>query len=123
MRKSKNFENGFVELSTGDIVNIYPESLNDAIEKFDNLISAAVMVHFDEILKSKKQNGDTNTMPILIKEVHHLVSTQFVNHGMCLRWILMTLLKQRFDLLLNESKRKSSKNSIVNVIKHTKLTH
>lgn len=102
-----------VILSTGTAIDMQSTTIKEEIDAFDNLLSATVMEHFANILKISTSEGNYDcALDILQNEVDHLVDNVFIDHKMCLKSILTTLLMQRFGFFITnvlENQEKKTK--------------
>lgn len=97
------FNKDYITLSNGAVADMNINSIQEAIDAFDNLLSMIVMEHFKEILKTstEDQNYD-RAVEIIKKEVIHLVENELVDHKISLDWILTTLALGRLNFFLEK---------------------
>ena len=99
-----------ITLSNGTAVDMYSETIEEAFEAFDNLLSSIVLEQFKDIVKISVDEGNYDAaVEILKKEVHHVVESQLINHREALEWILSTLVLQRLDYFISEINKKQQK--------------
>jgi len=105
------FDTAFIKLSNGAIADMYTETIEEAIDAFDNLLSMIVMEHFEEIVKhSTKDQNYNRAIEIIKKEVIHLVENEFIDHKGALDWVLTTLALKRLSFFIEKVTEKQNRD-------------
>lgn len=102
------FGNNGITLSTGYFVDANVQTFDDSFQVLDHLLNATVGEHLKEIGDTSPTEGDYAAFEIIKKEVQHLVDNEFTDHKEALRWILETLVVQRFYKIIKSASNKMS---------------